>query len=179
MTAAAGVAHGAHIGGFVAGVAVAWVLSRWEVQTTPEEYRAEARAVAAPGSVVSQALRSGDMATAARAYFALPPREAQGALDPAQTLALGDWLSENGHGSAAVTLFQRYLQAHPTGPGAAEAHVGAGMALLRHMDQPTSAYQHFMAALRLAPSPDVTAQARAGLAAITSRQKFPARRFVQ
>lgn len=173
-----GVAHGAHIGGFVAGVAAAWVLSRREVQSTPQEYKAEARTVAMPDAVVAQAMRAGDLATAARAYFALPAHQAQEALDARQTFTLGDWLAEHGHGQAALTVFQRYLQANPSGPQAAEAHVGAGMALLVHLDQPTAAYQHFVAALRETPEANVAAQAHRGLAAITSMQKLPASRFV-
>lgn len=176
-TAGGGVAHGAHIGGFVAGVAAAWLLARREVQGTPAEYRTAAPSADAPAAVVSQALRAGDMATAARAYFALPARQAQDALDPAQSLALGAWLGQHGHGEAALTVFQRHLQTHPHGPGTAEAHVGAGMVLLRLLDQPTLAYQHLVAALRQSPSADVAAQARAGLEVIASRQKLPARRF--
>jgi membrane associated rhomboid family serine protease len=172
-----GVAHGAHIGGFIAGVAAAWVLARRDVQATPAEYKGAALSVDAPGTAVTQALRAGDMATAAHAYFALPARQAQGALDPAQSLALGAWLGQHGHGEAALTVFQRHLQAHPRGPGAAEAHVGAGTVLLRLLDQPTLAYQHLVAALRQSPSAAVAAQARAGLEAIASRQKLPARRF--
>jgi membrane associated rhomboid family serine protease len=172
-----GVAHGAHIGGFVAGVAVAWVLARREVQATPPEFLAAARAVSAPVPLVAQAAHAGDMADVARAYFALPPREAQQALDPEQSLALGQWLAENGHGQAAVTVFRRHLQAHPTGSGAAEAHVGAGMTLLEKLDQPVAAYQHLREALLQSPAPRVAAQARGGLAAIAARQKLPARRF--
>ena len=172
-----GVAHGAHIGGFVAGVAAAWILARREVDGTPKEYRAEARALNAPGRLVSQALLSGDMATAARAYFALPAHEAQALLTPAQSLELGAWLAANGHAYAAVTLYQRHVRQHPHGPGTAEAHVGAGDALLRHLGQPAMAYQHFAAALQHDPDARVAARARAGLAEIAAMQKLPARRF--
>lgn len=173
-----GVAHGAHIGGFVAGLAIAWLLARRAVQATPDEYRGEAPASArAPADAVSRAMEEGDMATAARAYFALPSRAAAGALEPHQTLALGRWLLEHRHGQAAASVFQRHIQAHPRGPGLAEAHVGAGVALLDMLDQPASAYQHFMAALHEATNTEVAAEARAGLARIGARQKLPARRF--
>jgi membrane associated rhomboid family serine protease len=172
-----GVAHGAHIGGFVAGVVLAWALSRHEVNATPQEYRAQSRAVTAPGSAVVQALAAGDMATAARAYFALPPRQAQEALDATQSLDLAHWLAQHGHAEAAVTVYHRFLQAHPTDARAAEAHLGAGLVLLHQLNQPTTAYQHLTAALYHAPSADIAAQARDGLAAIASHQKLPARRF--
>jgi len=172
-----GVAHGAHIGGFVAGVVIAWVWSRREVNATPQEYRAESRGVHASGSVVAQALAVGDMSTAARAYFALPPRQAQESINASQTLALAGWLAQHGHAEAAVTVYHRFLQAHPADPGAPEAHLGAGLVLLHQLNQPTVAYQHLTAALRHAPSETIASQARAGLAAIASTQKFPARRF--
>jgi membrane associated rhomboid family serine protease len=174
-----GVAHGAHIGGFVAGLAAAWVLSWREVDGTPREYRAEAREVSGPDSLIARALQAGDMATAARAYFAMPSHQAQGALTPEQSLALGAWLAENGHAQAAVTVYQRHVRQHPHGPGAAEAHVAAGAALLGHLNQPALAYQHFADALQERPAPQVAAAARAGMAAIASMQKFPARRFSQ
>jgi membrane associated rhomboid family serine protease len=176
-SAGGGVAHGAHIGGFVAGVLAAWVLASREVDGTPKEYRAEARAVGSQGALVSQAVQEGDMAAAARAYFALPAQEAQLALTPAQSLALGDWLANNGHAYAAVTVYQRHARQHPRGPGTAEAHVGAGNALLRHLGQPGTAYQHFVAALQQDPDPHTAALARAGLAEIAASQKLPARRF--
>ena len=172
-----GVAHGAHIGGFVAGVAAAWVLSRREVEGTPQEYRAEARSMPAASGVVAQSIASGDMPAAARAYFAMPSHEAAQALDPRQSLALGQWLADNGHGQAAVTVFQRHIKHHPRGPGLADAHLGAGLALLRHLDQPAMAYQHFLDVLQHDPSAQTATEARAGLAAIAGRQKFPARRF--
>ena len=70
-----------------------------------------------------------------------------------------------------------YLNDHPQGPGLAEAHVGLGTTLLRALDQPALAYQHFLEALQHDPAGPVAAQARAGLSAIAGMQKFPARRF--
>jgi membrane associated rhomboid family serine protease len=172
-----GVAHGAHIGGFVAGVAGAWLLNRREVDGTPQEYQAEVRGLSMPRNAVVAALRAGDMPAAARGYFALAPREAEAALGPADSLTLGSWLAANGHAQAAVTVYQRLVRHDPTGPAAAEAHVGAGSALLEHLGQPAVAYQHFMDALAASPDARTAAAAQAGLHAIGAMQKFPARRF--
>ena len=172
-----GVAHGAHIGGFIAGVAGAWLLNRREVDGTPHEYQAEVRGLSVPTNAVTQAMRQGDMPSAARAYFALPPREAEAVLPPSEAMALGSWLAENGHGQAAVAVFQRVVRREPDGAAAAAAHVGAGTALLRHLGQPALAYQHFMDALQASPDAGTAAEARAGLEAIAAMQKFPARRF--
>ena len=156
-----GVAHGAHIGGFVAGVAAAWVMARRDVAATPQEYRGAARAVAAPAAVVAQALRRGDMPMAARAYFALPAHDARRRARPGSVAGAGGvagraraWQGR-GHRLPAVH------PAHPQDPGLAEAHVGARHGAAAPLDQPALAYQHFLAALQQTRRA-VAAQARAG-----------------
>jgi len=172
-----GVAHGAHIGGFVAGVAAAFVIARRQVAATPQGFEETAPAVGAPADGAASALRRGDMATAARAYFALPASAARDALDPDQAMTLAAWLADHGHGAAALSVYQRYIQQHPRGERVADAHVGAGMALLQHLDQPTTAYQHFTAALGRQPTADIAMRAQAGLASVAGLQKSPARFF--
>jgi membrane associated rhomboid family serine protease len=175
-----GVAHGAHIGGFIAGVAAAWFMGNREVTAAPAEYRKEPAATpaAAPSAAaVERAFTAGDLPAAASAYFALPPQEAREALDAGRSIVLGRWLEQNGHGQAALTIFQRHIRNFPRGPGLADAHLGAGLVQLQDLGQPTSAYQHFLEALQLDPSSEVEAQARAGLEAITRNQKLPARRW--
>src|SRR3972149_5366940 len=102
-----GVAYGAHIGGFLAGLLVAWLRNRREVTGRPPEYR--------PGSAGAE---SGE------------------------------------------------------GPGAAEAHVGAGSVQLNSLGLVTQAHHPFLDALDLDPSSETAARARAGLAAIAARQKL-------
>jgi membrane associated rhomboid family serine protease len=171
-----GVAYGAHIGGFLGGLAAAWLIDRRQVTARPREFRermhppSEARHTSAP--TIPRSLAHGDFADAAKAYFALDVDETRRALAPEDSLALADWLERNGHPHAALIVYRRHLRDYPQGPGAAEAHVGAGLVQLRHLDQPTPAFQHFVDALDLDPSPDTAARARAGLDAIAARQKF-------
>jgi len=172
-----GVAHGAHIGGFIAGVAAAWFMGEREAKAAPPEFKAAPKEVALPAAMLRNAFVAGDMPAAAKAYFAMTPHDTAGVLDAGQSIVLGEWLAEQGHAKAALTVFQRHLKSFPRGPGLAEAHVGAGLVQLQQLDQPTSAYQHFMDALQFDPRPEVEAQARAGLAAISRMQKYPARRF--
>ncbi len=174
--AGGGVAHGAHIGGFLAGLAIAWYMNRREIATPPPEFRER---VASPTetrdrspSAITQSIGRGDFADAAEIYFALQPDQTQRALTPEESLALADWLERNGHARAALIVYRRHLRDYPHGPGAAEAHVGAGLVQLNDLGQATPAFQHFLDALDLDPSPETAARARAGLDTITARQKF-------
>ena len=170
-----GVAHGAHIGGFLAGLLVAWVMNRREVTGRPPGYRAVSAAAESeetPAHSLAQAIARGDFATAAQAYFALSPDQTRRVLQPEDSLLLADWLQRNGHPAAALTLYRRHLRDYPGGPGAAEAHVGAGSVQLNSPSLATSAYHHFLDALDLDPASETAARARAGLDAIAARQKF-------
>lgn len=172
-----GVAHGAHIGGFIAGLAIAWVMNRREVTTKPKDYRASSSTTAAPLDEVTAALERGELERAARGYFALSTEQSRRLLTPAEMLALGDWLAANGHPEAALTLYRRLLRDYPQGPGLAEAHAGAGWVQLEIPGQATAAYQHFLEALDLDPGPETFARARAGLDAVARRQKHPLRKY--
>jgi len=171
---ASGVAHGAHIGGFLAGLAVAWVVDRRTLTSRPPEYRGDQSAgrTAPTGDAVHAAIREGRLDEAATLYFSVPPDRTRGLLSVQESLALGGWLAHNGHGKAALSVYQRQLRDHPVGPGAAEAHVGAGLVQLRSFGQAAAAYQHLVEALDLDPSPDTERVAREALSVIASRQKF-------
>jgi len=168
-----GVAYGAHIGGFLAGLAVAWVMERRDVAASPREYRTADVAPASRTAIsIAQALARGEMADAARAYFALAPDATRGVLDPEAMLKLGGWLAANGHSEAALVVFRRHLRDYPSGPDAADAHLGAGLVQFESLGQVAPAYQHFLDALDLDPSPDTAARARAALAQIAALQKY-------
>jgi membrane associated rhomboid family serine protease len=170
-----GVAYGAHIGGFLAGLAVAWFVDRKEVRGRPAEYRrarADATQARTPSAAIADAITRGELATAAQLYFSLDPEETRRLLAPDGLLVLANWLRANGHDRAALTAYRRFLREYPHGPGAAEAHLGAGLVQLEGLGQLTPAYQHFLEALELDPSPETAASARAALAAIARRQKL-------
>lgn len=165
-----GVAHGAHIGGFVAGLAVALVMRRRGVDATPREFAGE-RGGALAGSDVGEALADGRMEDAARAYFARTARATEGLLSPREAVALASWLHRGGHDDAALVVLRRVLRDRPNEPDTARAHLLAG-AILLDEDQAAVAYPHFLEALRLAgDDPEAARAARASLATIESRQK--------
>ncbi len=170
-----GVAHGAHIGGFVAGLAAAWFMERRAVAAQPTAFRPAPAAEPVsepPASDVSALIADGDMTGAARAYFALPPEATRRLLGPDEGMALGGWLGTNGFGEAALVVFRRLLRDYPADRVAPRAHVGAGLVQLNQLRQVAPAYQHFLDALDLRPDPDTEAQARAALAQIATMQKY-------
>ncbi len=159
-----GVAYGAHIGGFFAGLAAAFLVDRRERESRPREYR-DARP-APPIQEREEAFRelvaAGKMAEAARAFFG-PHDHALDREAPREVLVLGRWLSETGDARAALSAFRRVLAAHPTGLMAADAHLGAGLVQLKNMQRPTSAYQHFLDVIDLEPRSEAAEIARQGI----------------
>jgi membrane associated rhomboid family serine protease len=172
---ATGVAHGAHIGGFVAGLGVALVMRRRSVAVTPPDFAPRGtrdERDAAIGSGVRDALAEGRMEDAARAYFARGARDTAGLLSPDEAVALGSWLRAAGHDDAALVVLRRALRDHPQDPASAAAHLLAGEILVDDEDQAAIGYPHFLAVLDLASEDGSLAEAaRAGLAAIEARQK--------
>jgi hypothetical protein len=170
-----GVAHGAHIGGFVAGAAAAWVIERRRVDSRP----AEVEVVPHPASVegLRQSLGVGDYAEAARRYFALAPSVTRGVLLPAEAVELAGWLRRGGNPDAALTLLRRVVRDFPRAPGLGEAYALAGAILLEDRGEPTSAYQYLLGALELGASPSTEATVRRLLAEIDALQKGRAGRL--
>lgn len=178
-TEGGGVAYGAHIGGFFAGLAAAFVMDRREITERPREYRAGVDRAVSPrsaGDEIAQALKAGKFEHAAEMYFQVPASRARRLLPPDASIALGRWLAENGHSRAALTVYQRHLRDYPNGPGTAEAHAFAGLLQLHTFNEPTAAYQHLVEALDYDPSPDLERLIRQGLDDISALQKFPVRR---
>ncbi len=165
-----GVAHGAHIGGFIVGGIAAWVMDRRGAAARPSEITAPESPATGPDAI-RDALADGRHEDAARAYFALPPSSARGALSAEQAVDLATWLRGNGHADAALILLRRVVRETPRGPGVAEAYALAGTILLEDLRQPTAAYPYLRAALEAGPRPETAAVVRQELAAIEGVQK--------
>ena len=170
-----GVAYGAHIGGFLGGLAYAWWSDRREVEHAPDEYEPTVRTIDAdPASVrgIRQRIEDGSYEEAAPAYFQLSSARTARMLMPEDSIRFGNWLANHQHSDAALIIYQRHLRDYPLGPYTAEAHLGAGLVQLHARDQPTAAYQHLVAVLDIDPHPDTEAHARRALDDISKRQKF-------
>ena len=172
-----GVAYGAHIGGFIAGLAYARWSQRREVQRRPADFEPDPVAEtfdSDPTSVrgIRQLIAAGEHERAAPGYFSLSAARTARLLMPRDSIDFGRWLANNGHPDAALVVYQRHLRDYPLGPYAAEAHLGAGLVQLYARNQATAAYQHLVAALDADPHPETEGYARRALAEIASRQKF-------
>jgi hypothetical protein len=169
-----GVARGAHIGGFVAGVALAWVADRRATapRVVPGEPATAGDGAAAGGDVASL-VDEGRYAEAATAYLALPARATRNALAPEPALALADWLRRAGHADAASVVLRRLVRDATDERWLARAHLELARVLLEDLDQPTPAYQHLLAVLDLRADGTTVAAAREALSAIARRQKRP------
>jgi membrane associated rhomboid family serine protease len=170
VTREGGVAHGAHIGGFIAGGLVAWLMDRRGEQARPARFTS---VKAAPVGIdaVHAALAEGRPGDAAEAYFALPPALVRGALSADQAVELASWLRANGHSPVALSLLRRVVRDVPRGSGLADACALAGVILFEDLHEPTAAYQYLLTALELHPRPDTEASVRRALAAIEDLQK--------
>ncbi len=164
---AGGIAHGAHIGGFVAGLGIAYWMDRKAVQGQPSSYAGEN--AEGNGDRVRAWLQQGRLDDAATEYFALAPEATERLLEPREMLQLASWLVDAGHPEAALVLYRRQLRDYPTGPMAADAYLGAGLIQLR-AGQATAAYQHFLDALESKPTPEIENAAREALRAIGRHQ---------
>jgi hypothetical protein len=175
LAGAGGVAYGAHIGGFLAGIAAAYVMTRRTRTKQTRDVGPPTHSPAASG--VREALARGRFEEAASAYFALPPAAARAALTPSDAIALALQLRAAGHTTAALALLQRAVQLAPSSADLAELHALAGLILLEDLHDPTAAYQYLVTSLRLGPSRETAAAIRSALASIESRQRLhPGRR---
>jgi membrane associated rhomboid family serine protease len=157
-----GVAYGAHLGGFFAGVLGAMLLFRRRPGPVPgprayervrsvrwgsPDFRRQVEsALADPSRTFSTALRGGRMEEAAHAFSA---HVTEGAPPPPEhdVFALGDWLYSNGFAPDAVAVFRYYLAHYPRGSERDRADLGVGILLARRLGQPDAARQHLRRAL--------------------------------
>lgn len=164
---AGGVSYGAHIGGFVAGLALASPLGA--LGRPPR--RPVATGGGTPGSMpgavsltltdqLRDQLASGRLGEAAALLFRLPRTRTRLELGPGEKIALGEALEQSGEARWALAAFQRALADHPQGPGRSRAHLGAARVLLDAFSSPTAAYQHLYAAMEDDPSPAEATEAR-------------------
>ena len=166
-----GVAYGAHIGGFIGGVSLAWWLKRSDIDKKMNSYQTMSASTTHTSQIGSLIIEN-QFSDAARVYFRLTSSQAKCLLTPEQSIKLGDWLANHHHPKAALVIYQRHLRDYPVGPLVAEAHFGAGLIQLNDLKQPIAAYQHLIDVLDVNPSKEIETRTHQALSEIVSRQNF-------
>jgi membrane associated rhomboid family serine protease len=165
-----GVAHGAHLGGFIVGGLMAWFMDRRGAVEQPAPF-ATPGATVRGADAVGAALADGRLGDAAEAYFALPSSDTRDVVSPDQAVELAAWLRRGGHSDAALTLLRRVVRDVPHGSGLAEVYAAIGQVLLEDMGESTAAYQYLLTALELGARPETQAAVRRALQSIDALQK--------
>ncbi|MEM6797200.1 MAG: rhomboid family intramembrane serine protease, partial [Acidobacteriota bacterium] len=154
LTSGGGVSYGAHIGGFVAG----WALALRMREARPPRTRmrvddsGEGEARNPLHERFRQALWTGQLEQATALLFETPRQQSRRLLSAADKVALGDALSNAGHPRAALASYQRALADHPVARERVAAHLGAASLLLYALSTPTAAYQHLYDAMEDEPT---------------------------
>ena len=159
-----GVAYGAHIGGFLAGLGLAMAVDRLPAilrmqGTTPRVSRKRSNLVDAVTDIV-RSIDKSDLAHAASRFLQLDSRGQRGQLSTPNILTIGEYLLESGSADEALTVFRRLISERPGDRGLDRAYLGAGRALLHKPRCETSAWHYFVAAVDLAQTPEIAANAR-------------------
>lgn len=176
-----GVAHGAHIGGFVAGLAVAYGLNRfpdlldrarWKEEEAPEEKDIKSKEEHLTNvEMIGREIAAGNMSRAAGYYFDLGSAKERRMASPDDLMRIGDYLLNRQQYNHALTLFRRYIAERPSGPYLDWAYLGAGLSLLYGSRQTAAAYQYFLQVLDVNPSDKAGAEARRFISEIEAADK--------
>ena len=157
-----GVAHGAHIGGFLTGAGFAMAVKRW--WGSPGWCRDLPPPVApTPASRFRTALITHDFVAALQMYADMPMRDRHG-LGAEEIFVLADGLTEGERYASALAVLQRFVALAPTHPKLPHAHLRMGLLHWRGLHQPQAAYQHFLMVLDMPAPAEVTDTARRALA---------------
>jgi membrane associated rhomboid family serine protease len=159
-----GVAYGAHIGGFLAGLGLALAVDRLPgllrmKGTTPRVGRKRASLVDAVTDIVRSIDRD-DLAHAATRFAQLDSRSRRGQLSTQNILTIGEYLLDSGATDDALTVFRRLIAERPGDKGLDRAYLGAGRSLMNKHRCETSAWHYFVAAIDLAQMPETAEAAR-------------------
>ena len=168
-----GVAHGAHIGGFLTGLAIAFgveYLSHqkgWSVSSFQERRRQESSSppppeqpLLNPAEQFAHFLRHERPDRAATLFLSLKNPDLRNRIPADDLVAVGEQLLGQGKVDLALTLLRRYISDRPNSVLLDRAYLAAGRAMLQRPRCETSAYQYFLSALDVTTSPSLAVEAR-------------------
>lgn len=171
-----GVAYGAHIGGFLAGVGIALIGERfsWHWPWRDTMWRiggAKAVTNSMPDtdesphlSSVRTAMTGNDPDQAVDILSHMDSKEVA-SLSPRECITLSQWLDESGHPIAASRLLRQCVSNRQKSEALADIYLTLGLMRLKQ-GQPTAAYQYLLAVLENNPSDETEKRARDALSRI-------------
>lgn len=179
--AQSGVAYGAHIGGFFAGLGIAWVGEHfawrwpwsdrfWQLGSASKDRTTSGRPISDSSLAEVRSAVTQNNPSLAIETLAQMDRQKITELGPNECAVLANWLDESGHPIAATRLLRNCLANHPGSHNLADAYLALGLMRLKH-GQPTAAYQHLLSVFDYNPSPETEEQARQALAQIDTYRK--------
>lgn len=156
------IAHGAHIGGFLGGLGIAWLGNHYQRLVSLLNLGRRSAGITPLSSLqrICPALREGQLDAAAQCYLSLKTREQRRQVATADLLAVGDYFLQTQDALQALTLFRRLISERPNDPSLDRAFFGAGRAMLQNPRYLTSAYHYFLAAIDLSRDEDLIQQAQ-------------------
>ncbi len=144
-----GVAHGAHIGGFLGGVVLAWGMNRLSVfhsSATDPSCQSTGFATDMPsGSGID-----GELAQNVGEYLRCENCHERNRFRSGDLLDVGDFLLSQGKLEDALRLYKRFISERPRDPDLARAYFGAGKAVYQMPRQSNIAYHYFLNAREMA-----------------------------
>jgi len=165
------IAYGAHVGGFLTGLGIAWGADQY--YRLSAGWRRSHKTEAASLSSLQQicpAVLSGDLLGASECYLRLNSRDQRSRVDSVDVMAVGNFLLERGRLQEALHVFRRFIAERQNDERIDQAYLGAGKAMALQPRYRTSAYHYFLAALDLARSEQLAAEARLQLRLIEQKR---------
>lgn len=168
-----GVAHGAHLGGFLAGGVIAFGVDHLPLLHRKRQLSRQHDGKKEDGSVAEQLtelIEHRQFSAAATAYFTLRDAAQRLQIPSALLLQLAYALYEAGDHDAALMIYRRFIAERSLDPALDQAYFGAGKVLLKKRNRRTSAYHYFLTALDVTNNPTLAQAARQHLREIDSRR---------
>lgn len=160
-SAESGIAHGAHIGGFIGGVGLAGLLNRTAANWCYGRNQKDSKRGDGCESYEADTVAAVQQEVPNR--MVLNDRWERQKIASGDLLRIGDSLLESGHLDEALRLYKRFVAERPTDPDLAQAYLGAGKVLYQFPRQRNIAYQYFLSARELARSEVLTQEAKSYL----------------
>jgi tetratricopeptide (TPR) repeat protein len=158
-TQGSGIAHGAHIGGFLAGLGIAWGGNHYRRLFSLQKVQRDKAPLESLRNICPAVGRD-DLDQAAQCYFSLTSREQRCQVATDDLLRVGEHLLAQGRDQEALSLFRRLIAERPRDGALDQAYLGAGQAMLKHPRYLTSAYHYFLAAIDLSNDQELIGRAR-------------------